>query len=89
MANNKDSRKKIFPFDLVEPAKKSYQFKLAFASAPHPHKVWKGGEDALFVSRNIILIADGVGGWAKMGIDSGVYARRLVDSIKELIHNEK
>jgi serine/threonine protein phosphatase PrpC len=89
MANNKDSRKKIFPFDLIEAPKRCYQFKLAFASAPHPHKVWKGGEDALFVSKNIILIADGVGGWAKMGIDSGVYARRLVASVKELIFKEK
>ena len=79
MSSNKDSRKKIFFFESQnEIAKKNYYFKLAFASAPHPHKVWKGGEDALFVSKNIILIADGVGGWAKMGIDSGVYARKLV-----------
>lgn len=89
MINNKDNRKKIFPFEHLEVAKKYYQFKLAFASAPHPHKVWKGGEDALFVSKNIVLIADGVGGWAKMGIDSGVYARKLVSIVKELILSEK
>jgi protein phosphatase PTC7 len=51
--------------------------------------VWKGGEDALFVSKNIILIADGVGGWAKVGIDSGCYARQLVEAVKELIQGEK
>jgi len=74
----KDLRKKIFPFEMNDVIKKKYEFKLGFGCAPHPEKVWKGGEDALFVSKNIILIADGVGGWAKMGIDSGFYARRLV-----------
>ena len=49
--------------------------------------MWKGGEDALFVSKQILLIADGVGGWAKMGIDSGVYARNLVATVKELINS--
>ncbi len=89
MNSNKDSRKKIFLLEQIDSHKKKYHFKLAFASAPHPEKVWKGGEDALFVSKNIIIIADGVGGWAKMGIDSGIYARKLIESVKELISNEK
>jgi protein phosphatase PTC7 len=58
---------------------------LAWGSAPHPDKVWKGGEDALFVSKNVIVIADGVGGWIKHGIDSGEYARKLIAIIKELL----
>ena len=41
------------------------------------------------MSKNIVLVADGVGGWTKMGIDSGVYARRLVAIVKELIQNER
>lgn len=31
---------------------------------PHPDKVAKGGEDALFTHKNLISVADGVGGWA-------------------------
>ena len=31
---------------------------------PHPDKVAKGGEDALFTHKNLIAVADGVGGWA-------------------------
>ena len=81
MNNSRDSRKKIFPAEM-ENHKRKYFFKLAFAFAPHPHKVWKGGEDAIFVSKNIILVADGVGGWAKVGIDSGWYAIHLVEAVK-------
>lgn len=65
MNSTKDVRKKIFPHEIIDAPKKKYFFNLAFAFAPHPHKVWKGGEDALFVSKNIIIVADGVGGWAK------------------------
>ena len=43
MTSNKDSRKKIFPLDFNDTNKRNYYFKIAFASAPHPHKVWKGG----------------------------------------------
>jgi protein phosphatase PTC7 len=31
---------------------------------PHPDKVSKGGEDALYANDNILAVADGVGGWA-------------------------
>jgi len=86
---SKDLRKKIFPFETQEGTKRRFEFKLAFGVAPHPDKVWKGGEDAFFVSRNIMMMADGVGGWAKMGIDSGVYARRLVEIVKALLHSDK
>ena len=84
---SKDLRKKIFPFE--EGHRKRYEFRLAFGSAPHPDKLWKGGEDGFFVSKNIMLMADGVGGWAKLGIDSGVYARRLVEIVKGLLQNDK
>jgi protein phosphatase PTC7 len=31
---------------------------------PHPDKVKKGGEDACFANSDMLLVADGVGGWA-------------------------
>jgi hypothetical protein len=31
---------------------------------PHPDKKDSGGEDAVFISKNILAIADGVSGWS-------------------------
>ena len=47
---------------------------------PSPDKVVKGspGEDAYFVSRYAVGVADGVGGWADVGVDAGEYSRRLM-----------
>lgn len=56
---------------------------------PHPDKEKTGGEDAYFIceDQGVIGVADGVGGWAEYGIDSGEYSRGLmsnaVSSIKE------
>lgn len=36
------------------------------------------GEDACFVGRYGIGVADGVGGWAEMGVDAGEYSRGLM-----------
>ncbi|KAJ7556109.1 hypothetical protein O6H91_05G068800 [Diphasiastrum complanatum] len=49
-------------------------------SLPHPDKEAKGGEDAYFVSseEQALGIADGVGGWASVGVDAGQYARELM-----------
>lgn len=35
---------------------------------PHPTKVKKGGEDAQFATEKILVVADGVGGWADVFI---------------------
>ncbi|MCO5576744.1 hypothetical protein L7F22_030562 [Adiantum nelumboides] len=47
---------------------------------PHPEKQDTGGEDAYFIcqDKQVIGVADGVGGWADMGIDAGEYARQLM-----------
>ncbi|KAF3638535.1 hypothetical protein FXO38_08604 [Capsicum annuum] len=47
---------------------------------PHPAKAKTGGEDAHFVCilTPAICAADGVGGWAGLGIDAGLYARELM-----------
>ncbi|KAL3662942.1 hypothetical protein V7S43_011888 [Phytophthora oleae] len=49
---------------------------------PHPQKRATGGEDAWFISGNTVGVADGVGGWARKGIDSGEYSRTLMNSAK-------
>ncbi len=55
---------------------------------PHPEKAHKGGEDAYYVSSNILAVADGVGGWADQGIDPGLYSKKLCDLIGNLSEKE-
>lgn len=47
---------------------------------PHPAKVDKGGEDAYYISQNkrSFGVADGVGGWADVGVDPGEFSRSLM-----------
>ncbi|GAX80985.1 hypothetical protein CEUSTIGMA_g8420.t1 [Chlamydomonas eustigma] len=47
---------------------------------PHPDKADKGGEDGFFIApcQRAIGVADGVGGWAQIGVDAGMYARLLM-----------
>ncbi|CAI5709700.1 hypothetical protein KXD40_005436 [Peronospora effusa] len=52
---------------------------------PHPQKRATGGEDAWFISGDTVGVADGVGGWARKGIDSGEYARTLMNSAERVV----
>ncbi|KAM1014360.1 hypothetical protein TB2_044185 [Malus domestica] len=49
----------------------------------------KLGEDAHFIcpDKQTIGVADGVGGWAKKGIDAGRYARELMNNSFIAVHN--
>eukprot|EP01138_Halocafeteria_seosinensis_P007673 gb/GECG01007841.1/.p1 GENE.gb/GECG01007841.1/~~gb/GECG01007841.1/.p1 ORF type:complete len:207 (+),score=19.04 gb/GECG01007841.1/:1-621(+) len=38
------------------------------------------GEDALFITQKALGVADGVGGWASWGVDSGNFSRALMQS---------
>jgi protein phosphatase PTC7 len=44
---------------------------------PHKDKAYKGGEDAFYISDSLLVVADGVGGWAKKGIDPGLFSKEL------------
>lgn len=57
---------------------------------PHPDKVKTGGEDAHFICQDeyVVGVADGVGGWADVGIDAGEYARQLMSNSVSSIKNE-
>ena len=52
---------------------------------PHPDKMEKGGEDAFFISERgyCLGVADGVGGWAEIGVDPGLYSKELMGFAKE------
>ncbi|GKU94572.1 hypothetical protein SLEP1_g8043 [Rubroshorea leprosula] len=57
---------------------------------PHPAKLETGGEDAHFicVDEQAIGVADGVGGWAEVGIDAGKFARKLMSNSRAAIQDE-
>lgn len=57
---------------------------------PHPAKEKTGGEDAHFICgpAQAIGVADGVGGWADLGIDAGEYARELMSNCMSAIPEE-
>ncbi|KAK9270206.1 hypothetical protein L1049_025782 [Liquidambar formosana] len=57
---------------------------------PHPDKEETGGEDAHFIctDEQAIGVADGVGGWADLGVDAGKYARELMSNSVTAIQEE-
>ncbi|CAN6923135.1 unnamed protein product [Brassica oleracea] len=57
---------------------------------PHPDKEATGGEDAHFICAEdqALGVADGVGGWAELGIDAGYYSRELMSNSVNAIHDE-
>lgn len=52
---------------------------------PHPAKADRGGEDAFFICERgtCMGVADGVGGWAEVGVDPGLYSRELMTHAKQ------
>ena len=55
----------------------SFTFHTGVVSIPHPDKAEKGGEDAFFVQKHAMGVFDGVGGWASIGVDAGLYSKEL------------
>eukprot|EP00535_Pseudo-nitzschia_heimii_P004576 CAMPEP_0197178654 /NCGR_PEP_ID=MMETSP1423-20130617/3871_1 /TAXON_ID=476441 /ORGANISM="Pseudo-nitzschia heimii, Strain UNC1101" /LENGTH=445 /DNA_ID=CAMNT_0042628439 /DNA_START=44 /DNA_END=1381 /DNA_ORIENTATION=+ len=48
---------------------------------PHDEKKHRGGEDAASTTDTMLVVADGVGGWANRGVNPGLYSRKLVDLV--------
>jgi protein phosphatase PTC7 len=57
---------------------------------PHPAKEATGGEDAHFIcdEEHVIGVADGVGGWADLGVDAGLYAKELMSKSMGAVKDE-
>lgn len=57
---------------------------------PHPAKEETGGEDAHFIcgDEQVIGVADGVGGWADVGVDAGEFARELMNHSVRAVQEE-
>ncbi|XP_074309089.1 putative protein phosphatase 2C 80 [Silene latifolia] len=70
---------------------KTLKLKSGSCYLPHPDKVKTGGEDAHFIceEKQVIGVADGVGGWADVGVDAGFYARLLMSNSVAAIKEEQ
>jgi hypothetical protein len=70
------------PAQKAKPAS-GYALTSGHSIIPHPLKAYRGGEDvAMEVTcggHTVIAVFDGVGGWADLGIDPALYARRLAE----------
>ncbi|KAJ6413108.1 hypothetical protein OIU84_006007 [Salix udensis] len=57
---------------------------------PHPDKEETGGEDAHFIceGEQAIGVADGVGGWADVGVNAGEFSRELMSHSVSAIQEE-
>jgi len=50
---------------------------------PHDEKKFRGGEDSASTSDHLLVVADGVGGWANKGVNPGHFSRLLTKQIVE------
>lgn len=66
---------------------KALKLNSAVSMLPHPEKEHRGGEDAYFIHSGdyCIGVADGVGGWAEVGVDPGLYSRELMSHALDLL----
>jgi len=94
LRRNRFLEKKFLAFSYLQPCFSTSQeapqfnyFEFGSRMIPHPEKVKKGGEDAFFANKNVLSVADGVGGWADVGVDPGLYSKRLCKNIEELVKN--
>ena len=68
----------------IQGSTQQLRFKSGTACIPHDSKRHKGGEDAYTTSDKLIAVADGVGGWADMGVDPGLFSKQLCKDIQRI-----
>ncbi|KAG7370522.1 stage II sporulation protein E SpoIIE [Nitzschia inconspicua] len=66
----------------------TYRFLHKTVIIPHDAKKFRGGEDAAATTDQLLVVADGVGGWANRGVNPGLYSRLLTKTIVELFEQE-
>lgn len=58
-----------------------YKFNYGVGWKPHPNKIVTGGDDAHFVTDNLIVVADGVGTWTIGDVQSTDYPKKIIRMI--------
>ena len=66
------------------PSALKYWFNGGVLVRPHDEKVYKGGEDAFAATKTLLVVADGVGGWADHGVDPGLFSKQLCKDIQKI-----
>ena len=51
---------------------------------PHDEKIQRGGEDSAHVCDTLITVADGVGGWADLGVNPGLFSKFFTRGIRDI-----
>ncbi|XP_075517001.1 putative protein phosphatase 2C 55 [Primulina tabacum] len=76
--------------ELSIPTGRPLKLKSGSCYLPHPDKEETGGEDAHFIctDKPAIGVADGVGGWADLGVNAGYYARELMSNSVNAVQDE-
>ncbi|GAU15324.1 hypothetical protein TSUD_03930 [Trifolium subterraneum] len=76
--------------ELKTPSGKTLKLVSGSCYLPHPDKEDTGGEDAHFIcsEEQAVGVADGVGGWADLGVNSGFYSRELMSNSVNAIREE-
>ena len=66
-------------------------FKAGATLNPKYEKRFKDGEDSYMISKDCktIMVADGVGGWGEMDVDSGLFSRFLTAQVKKLLEHHE
>jgi len=65
----------------VREARIPFRFNHKTVVIPHDEKKFRGGEDGVSTNDHILVVADGVGGWANEGVNPGLYSRKLTTTI--------
>ncbi len=61
----------------------------AVTNIPDAKKRHRGGEDGYLLTRELVAVADGVGGWNRKGVDPGIFARELCGHVWNDYKTEK
>ncbi|CAI5474696.1 unnamed protein product [Closterium sp. Yama58-4] len=85
-----DAEAAVAAVDSAAAASNALQLLSGACVLPHPDKAHRGGEDAFFILDGAAVagVADGVGGWAEIGVDAGLYARELMAHMQRAVADE-
>ena len=66
-------------------------FVTGYCMIPHIKKIMKGGEDAFAISKDstCMVVADGVGGWSKKGVDPALFSKELVAHFQRIYEGKR
>lgn len=73
----------ILSAPLAEAHRSGSYFQSKTVIIPHDDKLYRGGEDSADSSETILAISDGVGGWAKSGVNPGLLSAEFTRSVLE------